>query len=312
MTNPTVNRAYDMPASTDLVTNLPADFAIFGDAVDLDISSRGGYTTTATAAGTTVLTVTSNRNQRFTGVTTQTVTMPVASTLAVGARWKIQNKSTGIVTVQSSGANTIYAIPAGATIEIVCILASGTTAASWDYDWAGASSAPAASGMVLLKRASFAGVANTGTTFDGFFTSAYTDYLVIVEDIFTPGSTSAQLQMQMMYSGTLQTSGYYGTAMGWDAAGTVNNRLNNGTTTFSFTYNYVNSAIDAFLSLRFSGVGNGSATATWSGTGLARNSSVNAIIGGQCNVARAYTGFQFLPSTATLTGTISIYGLAIA
>lgn len=151
MTNPTVNRAYDMPASTDLVTNLPADFAVFGDAVDLDISSWGGYTTVATAAGTTTLIVTSNRNQRFTGVTTQTVTMPVASTLAAGARYVIQNKSTGIVTVNSSGGNAIYAIPAGATAEFVCILASGTTAASWDYDWAGASAAPGASAVTLIS-----------------------------------------------------------------------------------------------------------------------------------------------------------------
>ena len=92
MTNPTVNRGLIMPASTDLVTDLPADFAVFGDAVDLDISSRGGYTSTATAAGTTTLTILSNRNQRFTGVTTQNCDMPVASTLAVGARWVIQNK----------------------------------------------------------------------------------------------------------------------------------------------------------------------------------------------------------------------------
>lgn len=39
------------------------------------------YSTTATAAGTTTLTVSSNQLQFFTGTTTQTVALPVASTM---------------------------------------------------------------------------------------------------------------------------------------------------------------------------------------------------------------------------------------
>ena len=34
MANPTTNYGWQMPTSTDLVTDLPADFAVFGDAVD--------------------------------------------------------------------------------------------------------------------------------------------------------------------------------------------------------------------------------------------------------------------------------------
>ena len=34
MTNPTSNYGWQMPTSTDLVTDLPADFEIFGQAVD--------------------------------------------------------------------------------------------------------------------------------------------------------------------------------------------------------------------------------------------------------------------------------------
>ena len=96
-----------------------------------------GYTTTATAAGTTTLTVTSNHQQFFTGTTTQTIVLPVTSTLALGVSYSIENNSTGILTVQSSGANTITTIPAGVTTLFTCILTSGTTAASWDYDQVG-------------------------------------------------------------------------------------------------------------------------------------------------------------------------------
>jgi hypothetical protein len=93
-----------------------------------------GYTTTATAAGTTTLTAASNHQQFFTGTLAQTIVLPVTSTLALGMGYSIENNSTGTLTVQSSGANTITTIPAGVTTQFTCILITGTTAASWDYD----------------------------------------------------------------------------------------------------------------------------------------------------------------------------------
>lgn len=92
-----------------------------------------GFTSTATAAGTTVLTATSTGIQEFTGSTTQTVTMPVVSTLPrTGVQYYIVNNSSGVVTVQSSGANTIQAMDANTSLLLTCILATGTTAASWN------------------------------------------------------------------------------------------------------------------------------------------------------------------------------------
>ena len=101
-----------------------------------------GYATTATAAGTTTLTVSSPHQQFFTGTTTQTVVLPVTSTLVLGLGYTITNNSTGVLTVQSSGLNTIVSIPAKATVKFVCILTSGTTAASWSYAFEGSSNIP--------------------------------------------------------------------------------------------------------------------------------------------------------------------------
>lgn len=101
-----------------------------------------GYTTTATAAGTTTLTSASNNQQFFTGSTTQTVVLPVTSTLALGLSYLIVNNSTGVVTVQSSGANTITLIPAGAAVRCTCILITGTTAASWSFAFESSSNIP--------------------------------------------------------------------------------------------------------------------------------------------------------------------------
>jgi len=45
MTNPTSNFGWQMPTSTDLVTDLPADFEVFGQAVDTSMADLKGGTT---------------------------------------------------------------------------------------------------------------------------------------------------------------------------------------------------------------------------------------------------------------------------
>ena len=100
-----------------------------------------GYTTTATAAGTTTLTVSSNYKQYFTGSTTQTIVLPVTSTLTLGHTFEIHNNSTGSLTVNSSGSNLVGTVQANTTATCTCILVTGTTAASWDFDVTGFTSA---------------------------------------------------------------------------------------------------------------------------------------------------------------------------
>jgi hypothetical protein len=64
MTNPTSNFGWQMPTSTDLVTDLPADFEVFGQAVDTSLADLKGGTTGQ------VLSKASNTNMDFTWVTT--------------------------------------------------------------------------------------------------------------------------------------------------------------------------------------------------------------------------------------------------
>jgi hypothetical protein len=55
MANPTTNFGWQMPTSTDLVTDLPADFEVFGQAVDTSLVDLKGGTTgqvLAKASGT--------------------------------------------------------------------------------------------------------------------------------------------------------------------------------------------------------------------------------------------------------------------
>lgn len=87
--------------------------------------------TTATAAGTTTLTVVSAQTQVFTGTTTQTVALPNVGTLATGMAYYIPNSSTGTVTVQSSGGNTVQAMAGGTSAIYFYNGTGGTGAASW-------------------------------------------------------------------------------------------------------------------------------------------------------------------------------------
>ena len=62
MANPTTNFGWVMPSSTSLVTNLPADFNTFGQAVDTSMSELLGGTTGQ------ILSKTSNTNMDFTWI----------------------------------------------------------------------------------------------------------------------------------------------------------------------------------------------------------------------------------------------------
>jgi len=95
----------------------------------------GGFATTVSAGGSSSLTVASAYNQEVTGTLTHTFSMPVPTTLTTGHPFKIINNSSGVVTINSSGGNLILTMAANTTAFLTCVLASGTTAASWNASY---------------------------------------------------------------------------------------------------------------------------------------------------------------------------------
>ena len=119
---------------TTSVTVAPAATAWAGWDANKNLSANSvipAYATTVTAAGTTTLTVASKYQQFFTGSTTQTVLLPVTSTLELGQPYLLVNNSSGAVTVESSGANAIQVMAANTSMIVTCTAITGTTAASW-------------------------------------------------------------------------------------------------------------------------------------------------------------------------------------
>lgn len=95
-----------------------------------------GYATTATSGGTTTLTVLSAGQQYFTGSSNQTCLLPVVSTLVLGQRYQIINNSSGTVTVNTSGGNTLQAMAASTRLMATVIAITGTNIASWAFEYA--------------------------------------------------------------------------------------------------------------------------------------------------------------------------------
>lgn len=122
------------------------------------------YAATVTSGGTTTLTSNSNITQNFTGTNTQTIVLPAVSTLQLGWMYEVLNNSTQNITVNSSGGNTVAVLQPGFSGVFKAISNTGTTAASWDYQYSGFDYVTGSgSSVVLATSPTISGLSLTGT-----------------------------------------------------------------------------------------------------------------------------------------------------
>jgi Major tropism determinant N-terminal domain len=129
------------------------------------------YYATVTGGGTTTLTNTSKTTQNFTGTLTQTVQLPAVSTLQLGWSYQILNNSTQSITVTSSGGNTVLVLQSGFSGVFTSVSTTGTTAASWDYQYSGFDNITGTGNVVFSTSPSITGATETNLTLAGTLTA---------------------------------------------------------------------------------------------------------------------------------------------
>jgi hypothetical protein len=346
MTNPTSNFGWQMPTPTDLVTDLPADFEVFGQAVDTSMADLLGGTTGQ------ILAKASNSNMDFAWITND-----VGDITAVNVTSPITGGgSSGAVTIGINAATTsvVGAVQlSDSTSTTSSVLASTPTATKSAYDLADAAIAKStvttagdiiyrnatvpvrlgigtanqvlrvnsgatapewatistASGLTYITSQTASDVASL--TFDSVFTSTYTNYLIVYNGVrSTTANPDADLYLQLRYAGpTTQAATYQ---YGLSGTNTASAAINVGATNQSqmiLSRNLGNSSyfINGQLFIQNAGV-SGNTTGTGQNTDAYGEEFLN--YGFIQTTVRTYTGFLISSSLGRINGTFTLYGLA--
>ena len=320
-----------MPTPTDLVTDLPADFEVFGQAVDSSMADLLGGTTGQ------VLAKNSNTNMDFVWVAQDDSnaiqnaivdakgdliaasandtparlavgnngeTLVADSSTTTGLKWAVDPVADVITTagdlIYGTAADTVTRLGIGTAGQVLKVN-SGATAPEWGSS---------GGAYVLIKRASTSGAVSTGTTFDDVFTSTYKAYKIVIES-WTAFTGTDDALFQFRYAGpTTQTASYYG----------GNAQISSGNSiSYSGSANTASAAMSdaigggwgSHYEMTVTQVGQTSEkpSAFYLGN---RETNQAAVIGAIYNdVARTYTGF-ILSSASNISVTVAVYGLATA
>jgi hypothetical protein len=277
MANPTTNFGWVMPTATDLVTDLPADFDVFGQAVDTNFAGLLGGTTGQ------VLAKNSDTDLDFVwSADAAGMTNPMTTTADI---------------IYSSSGSTPARLGIGSTDDVLTVAGGVPT-------WA----APAPGGLNLISTTTLSAVSSQSV--NSVFTSTYTNYLVVLSTTAT-SAAGASITMKLRASGTDSSTTYGAWLMGLNSAGTTTNNTSSSTsfylteshssTTEGFNFALVNLinpnlANDTLFNVQSHGL------TTAAGQFLSTSGS------GVHQTATAYDGFTIIRSSGTLTGAISVYG----
>lgn len=305
MANPTTNYGFVMPTSSDLVTDLPADFATFGQAVDTQMKTNADAATqkaTLTTKGDIYAASAASTPARLAvGTNNQVVMADSAQTSGL----KYANEATATLTAKgdllsATAANTLSRLAVGTNDYV--LTADSTTATG--LKWAAASSGA----LTKITSGTFTGASSV--TVDSVFSATYRRYMLLISEIYA-ATSSDDLQIQLRYGSTTKTSSYYGGAFAYDRANALTTYGSNAATSFTIAQEFGgSSAATSSYTVYFDQVGNSSVSAKFYGQGFNYGGNQKAVtFAAMQDDAQTYTGFVLLSGSSNITGRYAVYGL---
>ena len=170
-------------------------------------------------------------------------------------------------------------------------------------------SAPSSGALTLIQRSTFSNVANTSTTFDGVFTSTYSDYLVVFQQFYS-ATTADDLHWQWRYGGNTDT-GQYATLLEVGQDSTTWTKVYSGNAGAVATLATDSESGFPFVgTLHIAKIGTGTYKPSMYGMGHEKYNGSLCLIYGDLDVARAFNGFILKSASSNVSGTVAVYGLA--
>ena len=149
-----------------------------------------GSVAVTAAAGTTVLTAASARNQILVGSTTQTFQLPNATTMALGQSFTFINNSSGVLTVKDNASTTVETVPSGGVTQLGAV-SIATSAGSWGaYSFIPAAVDWGTNALNLASTVITGGTWNGGTIPTGYGGTGLTTFTTANNAIYSTGAST--------------------------------------------------------------------------------------------------------------------------
>lgn len=292
-----------MPTAVDLVTDLPADFEVFGQAVATSMADLLGGTTGQ------ILSKTSNTDMDFTwinndqgditgvtagtgisgGGTSGTVTVTNSMATAIDAKGDL---------IGGTGADTFARLAVGTNGQVLTADSAETTGLKWATPASG-------SGLTLITSQAF--TTSTAVNVNNVFSSTYNNYRLIFRTTATTSGGDMSITMRLRLSGTDATTNYIGTRLFGYGTTTGAEEVS---TWYALDCNPTFPVQAAVMDIYNPAVA--SRTTATGQYAKINNAGLNISIasGSSHSTATAYDGFSLIPGSGNITGTVEVYGYA--
>ena len=303
MANPTTNFGWVMPTSTDLVTDLPADFAVFGQGVDTTMAGLKGGTTgqilSKTSATDMAFTWITNDQGDITGVTAGT---GISGGGTSGDVTITNTMATAITTagdlIRGTGSGTFSRLGIGSTGDVL-------TVASGQPSWA----APISGGMTVLASGS---IANSTTGFSlTSISGSYNNLQLVIRNSYSTADVNSRLRFNNV---TTNSYGLIQTVTGGTTGNTVaTTGYNPDSNLLLDNYNSSKAANTSIYVINiYDYAGNAYKTGSINSIHQDRTTGINEIVNGSFGFASttAISRIDFYSTSAfTAAGTYTLYGV---